>query len=299
MVFDEEKAYYLHQNLRAIDHTTLLSKLTPEMVASDGDSFLSPKTIREAFAQYLVILSNTEKILADYLTNIFGDEVYMGFVHLQKLEQKLANIIVDERNKNGLYQSMEDFINRVQPSREQMMILIRIGALRFAEKEKAQLLWEAYALVAKKPPPRESRGLFSPPSKKFMLPELLHISIDDAYDEIEHIGFPVSINAFDMLQISFRGEIMARQMHEYIGKQVRMLGRLVTIKYVKTVKNEMMHFATFLDYEGQFHDSVHFPGSLKRYPFNGYGIYFLNRYIIVDSPAETRFILLDSACLPW
>jgi DNA polymerase III alpha subunit len=219
---------------------------------------------------------------SDYLTNIHGDVVYMGFVHVQKLEQKLANLIVDERDRNGPYQSMEDFIRRVQPGREQMVILIRMGALRFTHKEKAQLLWEAYSLMARKSPPRESRELFAVSSRKFELPGLVHSPIEDAYDEIELIGFPVTVNAFDRLQTSFRGEIMARQMDDNLGKQVRMLGRLVTIKYVKTVKNEMMHFATFLDYEGEFFDSVHFPDSLKRYPFQGYGIYLMQGKVVEE-----------------
>ena len=218
----------------------------------------------------------------DYLTNIAGDEVYMGFVHVLKLERKLANLIVEERIHNGLYLSLEDFIKRIHPGREQMIILIRIGALRFTGKEKSQLLWEAHALVAKKPSPRETRELFALPSKKFQLPAFVHTLLEDAYDEIELVGFPVTVSAFDMLQTTFRGEIMARQMNDYLGKQVRMLGRLVTIKYVKTVKNEMMHFATFLDYEGQFYDSVHFPDSLKRYPFQGYGIYLMQGKVVEE-----------------
>jgi len=71
-------------------------------------------------------------------------------------------------------------------------------------------------------------------------------------------------------------------MGDCVGNEVRMLGRLVTIKYVKTVKNEIMNFATFLDFEGQFFDSVHFPDSLKQYPFHGYGIYLMKGKIVEE-----------------
>jgi hypothetical protein len=54
-----------------------------------------------------------------------------------------------------------------------------------------------------------------------------------------------------------------------------MVGELVTIKYVQTVKGEMMHFAAFLDDEGEFFDTVHFHDSLKKYPFKGRGIYLI------------------------
>jgi DNA polymerase-3 subunit alpha len=36
-----------------------------------------------------------------------------------------------------------------------------------------------------------------------------------------------------------------------------------------------MHFATFVDYEGNLFDTVHFPDSLKNYPFRGDGIYLM------------------------
>jgi hypothetical protein len=78
-----------------------------------------------------------------------------------------------------------------------------------------------------------------------------------------------------MLQTSFRGEILAKDMIGNVGKKVRMLGHLVTIKYVKTVKKDWMHFGTFLDATGEFFDTVHFPNSLKNYSFKGQGVYLM------------------------
>ncbi|HML86356.1 MAG TPA: hypothetical protein PKE52_14470, partial [Bacteroidales bacterium] len=78
-----------------------------------------------------------------------------------------------------------------------------------------------------------------------------------------------------LLQTSFRGEIKSNEMIDCIGKMVRMLGRLVTIKYVRTSKGELMHFGTFCDVDGNLFDTVHFPNSLKGYPFRGGGVYLL------------------------
>ncbi|MCD4695225.1 MAG: hypothetical protein K8S16_03205, partial [Bacteroidales bacterium] len=50
---------------------------------------------------------------------------------------------------------------------------------------------------------------------------------------------------------------------------------LVTIKYVKTVKRDWMHFGTFLDVSGKFFDTVHFANSLTNYPFRGKGVYLI------------------------
>jgi DNA polymerase-3 subunit alpha len=71
-------------------------------------------------------------------------------------------------------------------------------------------------------------------------------------------------------------------MNEKKGKKVKMVGHLVTIKYIKTVKNEWMHFATFIDDTGEFFDTVHFPQTLKRYPFRGSGTYLILGRVIEE-----------------
>lgn len=95
------------------------------------------------------------------------------------------------------------------------------------------------------------------------------------YDEIELFGFPVTMSWFDMLITPFRGEVKAMELMNYKGKKVRMVGHLVTIKYIKTVKNDWMNFGCFIDAEGNFFDTVHFSQSLKYYPFKGSGTYLI------------------------
>jgi DNA polymerase-3 subunit alpha len=43
-----------------------------------------------------------------------------------------------------------------------------------------------------------------------------------------------------------------------------------------------MHFATFSDHRGELFDTVHFPGSLKKYPFRGSGIYLLLGKVVTE-----------------
>ncbi len=87
--------------------------------------------------------------------------------------------------------------------------------------------------------------------------------------------FLLSVSWFDMLETSFRGEIQARDMISHVGKKVRMVGHLVTIKYIKTIKKEWMNFGCFIDPEGDFFDTTHFSQSLKNYPFKGSGTYLI------------------------
>lgn len=215
-------------------------------------------------------------------TRIIGSKIYTGFIHVQNFEQNITNQIITERNHNGPFRSLPDFVDRVPVTKEQLTILIRLGAFRFCGKSKAQLLWEAYSLLIKPVATVRSNAIFEPEAKEYRLPQLENSVLGDAYDEIELLGFPVTISPFEMLETSFRGEVFAKEMMSNVGRTVRMLGRLVTIKYVPTVRKEIMHFGTFIDIHGEFFDTVHFPPSLKNYPFRGDGIYLLLGEIVEE-----------------
>jgi DNA polymerase III alpha subunit len=179
---------------------------------------------------------------------------------------------------------LADFVYRINPGIESLLLLIRVDAFRFTGKEKSALMWEAHTLLKKMPKNKEveMRSLFPLISKEFVLPQLESDLIIDAYDEIELLGFPLSSSYFDLLKTNFRGDIKAKQLNNYVGKQLRMLGHLVTIKYVKTVRRDYMHFATFMDDEGNLYDSVHFPNSLKYYPFQGDGLYLMYGKVVEE-----------------
>lgn len=210
-----------------------------------------------------------------YYTTLHGSDIYIGFVHVQNLENKLAKQIVEEREQNGPYKDLPDFTSRIPIGNEQITILIRLDAFRFAQKSKKEMLWEAHMLLGKNTTQVASKSLFTERPRHFKLPPLEQFSIEDAYDEMELLGFPVTMSIFDMLETSFRGKVHAKHLKENTGKTVRILGNLVTIKNVRTVKREWMHFGCFLDIEGEFFDTVHFPDSLKKYPFKGYGVYLI------------------------
>ncbi len=209
-----------------------------------------------------------------YKTTIYGTDIYIGFVHVTNLEEKLGRSIEENRHTEGPFSDMNDFVTRLNPGLEQMILLIRTGAFRFTGKKKGELLWEAHMLINKSKP-EQIRPLFYPSVRQFCLPELEHNSLDDAYDEIELLGFPVSMSWFDMLQTSFRGDIKARDLNSYKGRMVKMVGHLVTIKYIKTIRKEWMNFGCFIDSEGNFFDTTHFPDSLVNYPFKGAGTYLI------------------------
>lgn len=80
---------------------------------------------------------------SDQLTNICGNMVYVGLIHIQGMEDKLMETILAERAVHGVYTSLHDFMVRTAIGPEQLNTLIRVGALRFTGKNKKELLWEA------------------------------------------------------------------------------------------------------------------------------------------------------------
>ncbi len=210
-----------------------------------------------------------------YTTSLSGITIWLGFIHIANLESQVAHAIIEERQKNGEYQSLEDFTNRIPVGLEQAIILIRLNAFRFTGKTKQQLLWEVHNLLRKSTPPPSTGALFTTPARRFELPVLVRSDREDAFDEMELIDFPVTMSYFELLQTQYRGEIDAHGLRSHIGKQVKMVGMLVTIKYVRTIRDEVMNFGTFFDVKGEFFDTVHFPPVMKQYPFKGRGVYLI------------------------
>jgi DNA polymerase-3 subunit alpha len=64
-------------------------------------------------------------------------------------------------------------------------------------------------------------------------------------------------------------------------KQVKMLAYLISRKHVPTKKGTM-YFGTWIDVNGDYFDTAHFPDSLKEYPFQGGGCYLLLGIVEVD-----------------
>ena len=211
---------------------------------------------------------------SDYLTTLNGRTIFMGFVHLQGLEQQFVERFLAERAARGPYTSLEDFVTRVSFKIEQLVLLIRGGAFDFTKKTKAELLWQAH--LSKSDGKKEQpETLFQLENQHFEFPDFKTNALQNAYDEMELYGFPVSLTWFDLLKTNFRGELMACQMMNFVGKRYRMLGKLVTVKNFRTSKGEPMALATFIDATGEAFDTVLFPQVFKNYPFQGDGIYLL------------------------
>lgn len=216
-----------------------------------------------------------------YETTVYGNDIYLGLMHLQSLETKIAKQIIEERQLQGAYSSLEDFIRRIPIGIEGVQILIFIGAFRFTGKNKNELLVQARLLLVNFKPENRNLTLLQEPVKEYKLPVLERSLFEDAFDEIELLGFPVSCSPFDLLQTKYRGSVLANQLLNYHKREVKMLAYLISRKHVPT-KRGTMYFGTWIDAEGNYFDTAHFPDSLEHYPFQGGGCYLLLGKVEVD-----------------
>ncbi|MBC7830208.1 MAG: DNA polymerase III subunit alpha [Chitinophagaceae bacterium] len=217
-----------------------------------------------------------------YLTNIQGTDVHTGLVHIKSLEKKLAEKILTEREQNGPYLHLQDFIERTAVPLEPLNTLISIDAFRFTEKNKKRLLWEANFLQKKNKAHLPARySLFNEKPRDFVLPALANNPLHDIYDEIEILGFPLR-NPFDIVDDDASRYLFSADLPENVGKPITLLGYFITDKVVPTKNNQTMSFGTFIDAALNWIDTIHFSDSLRQYPLQGTGFYRIAGKVVED-----------------
>jgi len=218
---------------------------------------------------------------SDALTTIYGNDIYIGFALLHEIEADTIHRIVEEKMRHGIFLSFDNFIERVPISVEQLSILIRIDAFRFTGINKRELLWKAHAKLGKKIDVSDQQRLFYPQSKNFKIPSLSLSMYENAFDQIELLGFSL-YSPFMLLKKRPNSNLIAKDLELHLGKVITIWGYLVTIKLTSTIKKERMNFGTFLDQEGHFFDTTHFPNITKAYPFRGKGVYAVTGKVVEE-----------------
>lgn len=214
-----------------------------------------------------------------YLSSIEDKTLYIGFNYLKNLSNKVSKEIQKERTKNGLFDSLQDFVQRVAISLESLEVLIFIGAFRFTGIGKNELALEMRMLLQK--PVVIAPTLFEVPIKKLELPELPRKPLEDAFDEIEILGFPISYTAFELLKEYPENQLVAKDFDKMLNQTITIVGYFVCRKNVHSKKG-LMNFGCFIDQAGKLFDTVHFPEILKRYPIWGKGCYEITGKVVYD-----------------
>ena len=214
-------------------------------------------------------------------TVIEGTNIYLGLGFLHSLEAKVIKKITSERKRNGSFVSLDSFIERISISMEQIAILIKINALRFTKRNKRELLWEAYMKINKITFKEQVYTLFKTEKVTYQTPKLPNTQLEDAFDEMELLGFPLC-DPFEILLTPSTHKMRVKHLSGFIGKHITIEGYLVTTKHAVTSNGKRMYFGTFLDRDGYFIDTIHFPPVAEKHKFRGKGIYSITGKLVEE-----------------
>lgn len=213
---------------------------------------------------------------SETLSRLNGCTLWMGLTHIQGLESASIETILYSRMMHGAFQSLEDFVTRTALSIEQTRILIRIGAFRFTRHSRQNLHWELFSLATQREvaSPTPASSLFAMPVEPFNLPPLDDTPTARAFDELDLLGFTLG-SPFELVPPNclMDSGIRAKQLANSLGQNITILGYLVTVKSTRTITKTIMGFGTFLDRDGDWIDTVHFPDTYMKHPFRGSGCY--------------------------
>jgi len=191
-----------------------------------------------------------------------------GLYEIQGLRRSLVPRVLEERERGGPYIGMQDFVSRLTPTRDQMELLTRAGALdglpdgyTRPERMRWTALYKTSRTASAVSEPRlfADPGVPAPPTApEFSTRRLLEM-------EEETLGYLVSEHPLSLHQDAIRSVnvIPARDLEKHAGRRVRLVGWQVTQKPVRTKNGESMSFLSFEDTTALY-ETVLFPHAYKR-----------------------------------
>lgn len=184
-----------------------------------------------------------------------GTTVRVGLMQIKGLQENLVKQLIAERKQHGSYRSLSDFLSRVKLDYAQAKLLIKAGCLDSiaGELTRPALLWRVFVAQATKPPSS------IPIPTEYSAQKKLH-------HEITLFGFPIHCHPLDLFMEALAGTscIQAKDLDQYVGKEVTLIGWLLTEKIVSTKKGEPMEFMTLEDQTGMY-DATVFPNIYRQY----------------------------------
>ncbi len=199
---------------------------------------------------------------AEYLSDRLQG-VRVGLMAVKQLSAATMDRIVTAR-QDRKFASTADFLQRVQPGKDECRMLIQAGALDIlsGSGNRSCLFWELAQLKALVRT-AQSSSLFAVrlPSP----PELTGFTeLELGQQEYEALGFLCGEHPILCYGEKLRGRVRACEMKRYAGKRIRFGGWLLTGKMVSTKSGEVMEFLTFEDETGLV-EATFFPQVYRRY----------------------------------
>jgi len=200
-----------------------------------------------------------------------NDWLRIGLMQLKGIKQDALEQIITERRENGSFRSFEDFLRRMGSlDQADVRILVKAGCFDgiMGEHARPQLIWQLYQARARDADRSKPSALLPLNSREgYYLPQTGAYSEKTMLEhEMDVLGFLVSRHPLTLYKPLLRHipHIQAKDMHRHVGREVAVVGWLITGKVVHTKSDEPMEFISFEDTTA-IYETVFFPGSYRRF----------------------------------
>ena len=239
------------------------------VISNQGGFYSTFAYMSEARRMGLAILP-PDVNASDWTYTGIGNTLRIGLMQVKALPRTLANRIIGERTAGGPFRTFQDFLGRVKPGPAQARALIRAGCCDSVAGEltRPALLWRLYSVrQGKESRTNHELTLLGSSGSGRPLP------IPDEYaerhrlaHEVDTLGFVWSRHPLDLHRSHLSGlrYVPACDMAMYTGRQITMVGWLITEKFAETKDGEPMEFGTFEDTTALF-DATVFPDTYRRF----------------------------------
>lgn len=239
-------------------------------VLSNGGGFYSPAVyIWESKRLGLnVRLPSVNRSRYEYFG--YGHTIQIGFMAIKNFTRESADSIVQERERNGAYTSLQDFLVRTTIKYEEAAMLIKCGAMDCMGEIRPNLLRMLdICFVRIKNLYENYNDLFADDVGRLM--EEVKIKRDYSTEEkciaeYEAFDYMVSRHPLEFYTglVDYKKIIKASEMKNNNGRKVRMFGWYMTSKRISTKKGEVMKFLSLEDLTGTF-EAILFPNAYARF----------------------------------
>jgi DNA polymerase III alpha subunit len=200
----------------------------------------------------------------------YGRTIIIGFMAIKNFTRESADNIVQERERAGLYTSLQDFLVRTTIKYEETAMLIKCGAMDCLGEIRPNLLRLLDIYFARIKNLYESyNDLFADDIIK--LTEEVKIKRDYSIEEkciaeYEAFDYMVSRHPLEFFTglVDYNKIIKAAEMKNNNGRKVKMFGWYMTSKRISTKKGDVMKFLSLEDLTGTF-EAILFPNVYSKF----------------------------------
>ena len=287
------------------------------MTSNMGDFDKIPSEIEECKKLNIKVLApNINKSFVEFGVDKENNSIYYGLAAIKNLGEAVASAIVEERNLNGEYKDLEDFLNRVPNAvvnKKTLENLIKSGGLDcFGQRSKLfKILPEILDYNQRKQSEKNTKqvSLFGTLEKNdnSITSEKIFKDLDkkdESITELEILGWEkellgVYMTDHPLNKLRSKGSSDVTEVsllnNQMIGQKVKVFGMVSKIRKILTKNGDQMMFVSLSDSKKEL-DAVIFPKTLVNISKKNSCQLCENQVVVIEGKVDMRNDNLQLIC---